>query len=188
VLDLTTPVYPHERSKANIAIPCALYTTQSDLALVRYITRSSAASAAHAAPDPLATFRFLDLDHPTLQHPSGVVGATHATPVEWHVSEVDDTAVQLLPHLVPFLQGQQLCAYMAAPEETKVFRGLPAVDAQQQAIMADALVYSAVQHVCLVFSAVVQVRPSLRCTLSGTCERLMPSGQHVQIESQKIVA
>jgi hypothetical protein len=160
VLDLAAPIYPDEPGKANTAIPAALHVTSSGLAVVRFFARTqSAAASGHAPPDPVATYRFLDLDHPMLQHPSGHVGALHATPVDWHVSEIDGDAVQLMPHMVPFLQGQQLCAYMAATDETKVFRGLPAVDATtKKALAADALVYSRVQHACLVFSAVVEVR------------------------------
>jgi hypothetical protein len=159
VLDLTTPVYPDRPSLANTAIPAIVHITHSNLCVVRYYMRSSVSSSHLAAEHaPLAIFRVLDLDHPTLQHPSAVVGALHATPVDWHVSDVDGDAHQLIPHCAPYLQGQQLCAYMCATEESRVLRLLSPKDGEGSHIQADSLVYSGVQHVCLVFSALVEVR------------------------------
>ena len=131
---------------------------------MRYLSRAASAAAAITAEHvPLAVFRFVDYDHPTLSHPSGLVGALHATPVDWHVSEVDGDAVQLLPHRAPFLNGQALSAFVTATEETTVLRGVPATDGDGEAVAADALVFSPLQHACIVFSALVQVRLHRRC-------------------------
>jgi hypothetical protein len=123
---------------------------------------------AHA---PLAMFRLLDLDHPTLQLPAGIVGAVHTSPFNWRVSDVNGDAVQILPHAVPFLQGQQLHAFMLATDSTRVLRGIPGKDKQGHLLMADTLRYSRVQHAVLIFLAHVEVcfMPHLTGTATQCC-------------------
>ena len=155
-------MHPGRPSLASTAVPSAAYlTTAPNLCVVRYFQRQSGAAgqaAAAQAHAPLAIFRLLDLDHPSLQHPSAIVGALHTAPGDWHVSDVDGDAVQFLPHAAPFLQGQQLQAYFLATDEARVLRGLPPKDGKGALVAADALVYSRTQHAALVFCAHIEVR------------------------------
>jgi hypothetical protein len=161
-LDLVSCLYPDKPSMASTAVPTAAhFVSAPNLCVVRYFQRTagtaSTALASLQAHAPLAMFRLLDLDHPTLQLPASIVGAVHTSPLDCHVQEINGEAVQLLPHAVPYLQGQQLHAYMLATDSSRVLRGVPGKDKQGRLLMADMLRYSRVQHAVLVFLALVEV-------------------------------
>lgn len=129
-----------------------------DLLLVRYMQRTQQGISGFC---PVGVFRFVDLDHPTLHHPSAKAGAVHTAAGEWRVQEVDGAPLLTLPHAVPYLADRTVRLFFPAAQDTRPLETLPAKDNSGKWMTPETLSYSRRQHMAFVFCSVSQVR-SLR--------------------------
>jgi hypothetical protein len=169
LLDLTSIVYPDQPTVAANVVPQRVFVmVGSGIMAVRYVQRSPNA----AGFVPVAVFRLVDLDHPTLAHPSANVAAVHTGPSDWRVGEVDGDPVQMLAHAIPCLNGRCASLFSLATQESRMVEMLANKDSTGRWMSPDSLVYSHKQHVGFIFAALSQVR--LSGWLRSSCGTTLP--------------
>lgn len=129
-----------------------------DLLVVRYMQRTPQGVTGFC---PVGVFRFVDMDHPTMHHPSAKAGAVHTAPGEWRVHEVDGEPLLMLPHAVPYLADRTVRLFFPAAQDTRALEALPAKDNSGKWMTPETLSYSRRQHMAFVFCSVSQVCPPL---------------------------
>lgn len=163
-LDLTSAIYPERPSAVAGVVPHrATAMGSGDLLLVRFMQRTQQGVPSFC---PVGVFRFVDLDHPTLHHPSGKAGAVHTAPGEWRVQENDGDALLTLPHAVPYLADRAVRLFFPAAQDTRTLETLPLKDNSGKWMTPETISYSRRQHMAIVFCSVSQVRPFCRLHLS----------------------